>query len=126
MMVDHAEKQIGGTQQMIFAVEQKGEPMSRRYIDAELFKSQMNETLGDPETGDMGKLLNVIIAGCIDDIPTADVVEVVRCKDCKYAQLTYDGDCKFCLKVTDEDDIPMTVYYDGDHYCGFAERREDE
>ena len=49
-----------------------------RYIDAELLKRRMNETLGDPETGDMGKLLNVIIAGCIDEIPTADVRENVR------------------------------------------------
>ena len=60
----------------------------------------------------------------IDALPSAEP-EIIRCKDCKYAQLTYDGDCKFCLKVTDEDDIPMTVYYDGDHYCGFAERREE-
>ena len=45
-----------------------------RYIDAESLKRRMDETLGDPETGDMGKLLNIIIAGCIDDTPTADVV----------------------------------------------------
>ena len=77
----------------------------------------------------MSKGRDVLIVWECEDVllqlPSAQP-EIIRCKDCKYAQLTYDGDCKFCLKVTDEDDIPMTVYYDGDHYCGFAERREDE
>lgn len=52
--------------------------------------------------------------------------EIIRCKDCKYAHLTYNGSCKYCDKWVDEDDIPLTVYLDGDFYCGFAERRTDE
>lgn len=52
--------------------------------------------------------------------------EIIRCKDCKYAHLTYDGSCKNCDKWVDEDDIPLTVYLDGDFYCGFAERRTDD
>ena len=62
----------------------------------------------------------------LERLPAADVVEVVRCKDCRFAHLTYQGDCKQCDKVLDDDDFHITVYYDGDHYCGFGERREDE
>lgn len=65
----------------------------------------------------------------IDDLLAADVVEVVRCKDCKYC---FDSEClqlknrvvrkvpvfgnhySYCspLKVTD------------DHFCSYGERRE--
>ena len=41
---------------------------------------------------------------CMDDIPSADVVEVVRCKDCKYRKkntfclhnMRYEHDSGFC------------------------------
>ncbi len=53
-------------------------------------------------------------------IPTADVVEVVRCKDCIHAHLTYGGEAvKYCIKCSDE-----AVYFDADHFCAFGERRE--
>ena len=57
--------------------------------------------------------------------PSADVVEVVRCKDCKFAHLTYSGDCKYCDNVRDDDDFHITVYYSGDHYCSYGERRRN-
>ena len=46
-------------------------------------------------------------------LQTKDLVEVVRCKDCKY----YDrGICYY----------PAVRYvaHDADHYCGYGERRE--
>ena len=54
------------------------------------------------------------IKQCIDRQPTADVVEVVRCKDCKY--FYQDGDIKVCKhwnchSTTD------------DSYCSYGERR---
>ena len=52
--------------------------------------------------------------------------EIIRCKDCRFAHLTYDGDCKYCNKWTDEFGIPMELFLDDDFYCGFAKRREDE
>ena len=45
--------------------------------------------------------------------PTADVVEVVRCKDCVYNEI---GSCKLS-----EDYDPD---YDSDFYCANGERRE--
>lgn len=59
---------------------------------------------------------------CMDDIPTADVVEVVRCKDCKHFDKYID--CKemyqwdgFC------DDWARKTYENW--YCSRAERRND-
>ena len=45
---------------------------------------------------------------CMDDIPTADVVEVVRCKDCIYR---FGSSCKWR-----EDETP-----DPDDYCSIGE-----
>ena len=48
------------------------------------------------------------------DIPTADVVEVVRCKDCRY----FDGEG--CLKTNGEFEPNPT------DYCSYGERRCEE
>ncbi len=57
----------------------------------------------------------------LEQLPSAQP-EIVRCKDCKYSHMTYDGDCKYC-------DIWFPYeqeYMPGDYYCGSAERRQDE
>ena len=57
----------------------------------------------------------------INEQPAVDVVEVVRCKDCKYAHMTMDGECKYCdIWFPDEKE-----YMDGDYYCASGERRDD-
>lgn len=59
--------------------------------------------------------------------PTVDAVEVVRCKDCKHASLTYDGECKYCQRWKEKyDGESVSLYLDGDFYCAFGERREDD
>ena len=56
----------------------------------------------------------------LEDTPTADVVEVVRCKDCKYWQDNNGGyphnECKWCGNET-PDDVD---------YCSCGERMEEE
>ena len=52
-------------------------------------------------------------AAMLEKLPAADVVEVVRCKDCKY----YDkGICYY----------PTVKYvaHDKEHYCSYGERRD--
>ena len=56
----------------------------------------------------------------LDDLPTADVVEVVRCKDCFYSEKTLSDECpkecSWCRKlcfITHEN-----------HYCSYGERKE--
>ena len=53
----------------------------------------------------------------IRDVPTADVVEVVRCKDCIYRYKDIDGD--FCCDLDD--------CYAGDTgFCHYGKRRTDD
>ena len=56
------------------------------------------------------------------DIPSADVVPVVRCKDCKFAHMTYGGECKYCDAWESEE----SLYLDGDFFCAFGERKDEE
>ena len=56
---------------------------------------------------------------CMDDIPTADMVEVVRCKDCKHGEV-------------DNADFPNqylchhhgSAWNEGNHYCSYGERAD--
>ena len=60
----------------------------------------------------------------LEEIPAADVVPVVRCRDCKYAMMTYSGECKYC-KMWMQDGVDEALYLDRDFYCAFAERKEE-
>ena len=55
-------------------------------------------------------------------LPPADVVEVVRCKDCKYV----DTDAT-CFPVCGREGIGLKPYhvYDDD-YCSYGERKDNE
>lgn len=54
-------------------------------------------------------------------LPAADVVEVVRCKDCKHsyridgAKEEYD-----CAKIS-----AFAKFFPGGHFCGYGERKTD-
>lgn len=69
-----------------------------RYIDADKLQEEFKELHGGKRS-----LL-------IDTEPTADVVEVVRCKDCKY----YAGEGMYCA-------CDIMVHYDH-FYCYWGER----
>lgn len=60
------------------------------------------------------------------DYPKASiyVAELVRCKDCKYAHMTYGGECKYCDMWKDDDDNYLELYLDGEYYCADGERKE--
>lgn len=52
--------------------------------------------------------------------------ELVRCKDCKYAHMTYDGEVKYCDRISmpdDEGDYGYALYLPGDWFCADGERR---
>ena len=57
----------------------------------------------------------------IDDAPTVNPTEVIRCKYCKYSTDFYaDGDC-YCLRPN----RALEWVGDWDFYCKAAERRQD-
>lgn len=59
--------------------------------------------------------------------PLKDVESVVRCKDCKYATMTSDGQtCKYCEIDTDDDGYIRAVYHNADWFCADGKRREDD
>ena len=60
-----------------------------------------------------------VINSCIDTVkntPTADVVEVVRCKDCVFSEKGFDEGDVYC-KLND-------VSFGKDSFCSYGERRE--
>lgn len=49
---------------------------------------------------------------------------VVRCKDCKYAYLTDDGECKYCEMEKDDNGFLIERYRSWDWFCADGERKE--
>ena len=99
-----------------------------KYIDAEALIDELDRQMADLEADVKADKDNVFLIGLahisvvstINDFPAADVVEVVRCKDCKYAYMTTDGECKYCdIWFPDEKE-----YLDGDYYCASGERKD--
>ena len=101
-----------------------------RYIDAdELHEEIFEETKfkRDPETNDAVKRLTMPISEVLrrmNNQPSVDVVEVVRCKDCKYLKpyTSQYGTGQFC-------ECPCSFGGQGikkpDDYCSYGERRDD-
>lgn len=88
-----------------------------RLIDADALIPIMKYTTTDNEIGVFPiKIGFNAIKGIIDDAPTIDAVEVVRCKDCIHYES--DGGEMMICNVTD-------MVCDNDDYCSYGERRED-
>lgn len=73
-----------------------------RYIDADKLTDKLEELqFNAPVMTPVMKIYNVI--ELVEDQPTADVVEVVRCKDCKrcYEKRTKRGNqlMRFCMRM---------------------------
>ena len=46
--------------------------------------------------------------------------KIIHCKECKYAKMTFNGECKYCdIWFPDE-----SCYLSGDNFCSSAERKE--
>ena len=99
----------------------------KRLIDANAFKGKLIRELN--KTGKYTAYecgLDDAIS-YLDEQPTVDAVEVVRCKDCKYAMDMMPiensggymmGECT----LRKEDDIVFTAW--GDDFCSYGERKE--
>jgi len=96
-----------------------------KYIDADEVVKALDESLKermDILDAMKRQLLVGVIKQALSDAPVANVEPVIRCKECKFAYMTYDGECKYCDIWLEEGEM----YLDGDFYCAFAERKEDE
>ena len=61
----------------------------------------------------------------IADIPLADVVEVVRCRECKYKELMDEGVTKYYYCAL-EDRPNRQWSVDDTDYCSWGERKDNE
>ena len=62
-----------------------------------------------------------IVRAWLDDQPTVDAVEVVRCKDCKYWS-GYGGRCKHWGSP-----LAGTVHYtNAGDFCSYGERKDND
>lgn len=104
-----------------------------RYIDvADItkqiadFKKSVNSPNSDYMTGYICALS--VTEGMIANTPTADLVEVVRCKDCKFNVANMEKD-EMCINDYSGEDIVcsffMTDGLEPKDYCSRGERRSE-
>lgn len=111
-----------GTVQMV-----KGETM--RLIDADALKEyitkayeEMKSEFKTDKYRDIAKLVTESFCMDIDEAPTVDAVEVVRCKDCKWFKTNYTwngSECKVCGIE------PYGSIGELDDFCSRGERKDD-
>ena len=90
----------------------------KEYIERETaIVSALNGTRGHGVTSITA--LNIVEE--LENVPAADVVEVVRCKDCQHwGGVTYGFVCrKFSGSET-------KICMGAEHYCSYGERKTDE
>ena len=95
-----------------------------RYIDAEKIKITADTMIADGEC----YVPLLAVKQAIARTPTEDVVEVVRCKDCKYFNGKIDVLCERCGDI---DEPCGGCHYTGcctydDGYCYHGERRKED
>lgn len=88
-----------------------------RYIDVEPLEDKLKEHIRKTESELMLGALSTFLR-LLDITPTADVVPVTRCKDCRWwtkQEKSIQGRCAL-----------TGTYPTGGWYCGNGERRDDE
>lgn len=87
-----------------------------RYIDAE----ELNKKLGEAKNSNL--VFNAGVAKAqmiVREMTTADVEEVVRCKDCKYLNDRDDNILRWCKRL-------ICGCVKDNFFCADGERREEE
>lgn len=60
-------------------------------------------------------------AGLLEEIPTADVAPVVRCKDCTHTTLYKDSEGLYCTSI-----CGLFTRVMDDDYCSYGERKDGD
>ena len=105
------------------------------YIDREELLQDIHESIvfsvarsGKGQTSLELKGANKILDR-IKSAPTVDVVEVVRCKDCKHyktSPLFPEKQGKYCYKVLKDNGIAVGHGFKENDYCSYGERKCEE
>lgn len=101
--------------------------MANEYISREALYNAFPTIDEDRRVSLIGVMADVYTT--IGNIPTADVVEVVRCRDCKYSGMYCFGDSTdqelACLDIEDDGFIRFARSVDPNDFCSCGERRCD-
>ena len=90
--------------------------MGDRYISQNALITEIAKIHGNLNTRNVGQ--------AIWDTPTADVVEVVRCKDCKHLEIINSREVYAKCRMTDLEFKPFDIDT-RKHFCSYGERREE-
>ena len=94
--------------------------MAKEYIEREAVLRAIADVqymmYSDDDCADEYAAVNTVFSA-VETVPTADVVEVVRCKDCKYYSVS-DRQCGH------PDGLYLTRDAGDDPYCSYGERRQ--
>lgn len=95
-----------------------------RYIDADKLVAWCNDTYRVQSTSSGKAYVNAFLTE-VFSVPTADVVEVVRCKDCKYFLDEDEFDSLgMCLCERIARNYGGEIYPERIHFCSYGERKE--
>ena len=98
----------------------------RATYDGNLYGDQIHHTLTSED--ELVECINLFLRQAIDCIETlesestADVVEVVRCKDC----IHFLNDTEYCVKNKEQYCEYDETIHDDNHFCRYGERKEKE
>lgn len=87
-----------------------------RLIDADRLIDEFEDTIGNPISRTRLKLQ-------VQNQPTIDAVEVVRCKDCKHAE--YDHEAKYDGRKWYLCRYAWGQFNSETHFCSYGERKTD-
>ena len=68
-----------------------------------------------------GGFTQIVYMDDIDEMPTVDAVEVIRCKDCRHQWHTNYIKVPICGKMSEDG---HEIHAEDDFYCAKGERRE--
>lgn len=92
-----------------------------RYIDADGLANVKFVAIKGGKTEEAYRTgWNGAIECIIENAPTADVVEVVRCKDCRHAV-----ECNKSVQYTRNEPNSVTIGYSQIEWCSRGERKEE-
>lgn len=97
------------------------------YIDRKAFIQALAETECDIlPTDDLDGFTFDCVCKVVDSMPSADVVPVVRCKDCKYYKISeLHPPFKFCFRLRHPTENRSVGYnFADDDFCSHGECRE--
>jgi len=89
-----------------------------KYIDADIIRDHFNADLSRRPKSFLDDMLMAVVNRVIDNAPAANVVEVVRCKDCRWSVDINGGPVYRCYGFE-------CIEVDADNYCCWGERKDE-